>query len=185
MSTEQMTPERVALLELHDWDELIFGGFYCLHCTPDDEFSLDDPIAWPCQPLREAGVTLDDARQIIMEHRAKVEARHRAEYEAKLEADKAEGQRRADAFNARFPIGTPVMAYPGIRPEDPVAVAYRKAAEAGRTFRSETDPCKRLVTTTRTPAWILGHGAPVVSVDGYAGGICLDHIDVIGEVSAS
>ena len=108
-----------------------------------------------------------------------------AEYQAQLEADKAEGQRRADAFNERHPIGTPVMAYPSVRPEHPVAVAYRKAAEAGRTFRSETDPCKRLVTTTRTPAWILGHGAPVVSVDGYAGGICLDHIDVIGEVSAS
>ena len=32
-----------------------------------------------------------------------------------------------------------------------------------------------------TPAWTLGHGEPVVSVEGYAGGICLDHVDVITE----
>ncbi|MFD8919397.1 hypothetical protein ACFV0Y_16460 [Streptomyces sp. NPDC059569] len=85
----------------------------------------------------------------------------------------------ADEFNALHPVGTPVVAYPGVRPEHPVAVAYRKAAEAGRTFRSETDPCKRLETVTRAPAWTLGHGAPVVSVDGYAGGICLTHVDVV------
>ena len=36
----------------------------------------------------------------------------------------------------------------------------------------------RVVTTTRTPAWILGHGEPVVSVHGYAGGITLDHVDI-------
>jgi hypothetical protein len=106
-----------------------------------------------------------------------------AKYQAKLEAEQQEGQRQADAFNARYPVGTPVVAYPSVRPEHPVAVAYRKAAEAGRTFRSETDPCTRLETTTRTPAWTLGHGTPVVSVDGYAGGIALDHIDVIGEAS--
>lgn len=100
-------------------------------------------------------------------------------YQAKLAADKAEGQRKADAWNARYPIGTPVMAYPGIRPDDPIAVAYQKRVAEGRTFPSIKDPCKRLKTTTRTPAWILGHGTPVVSVNGYPGGIHLEHIDVI------
>jgi hypothetical protein len=52
---DQTATERTALIELHDWDELIFGGFYCLHCTPDDPDSLDDPIAWPCPTLRDAG----------------------------------------------------------------------------------------------------------------------------------
>lgn len=85
----------------------------------------------------------------------------------------------AEEFNSRFPVGTPVVAYPGIRPERPVAVAYRKAVEAGRTVAGETNPCKRLETTTRTPAWNLGHGTPVVSVEGYAGGIALTHVDVI------
>jgi len=85
----------------------------------------------------------------------------------------------AEEFNALYPVGTPVVAYPGIRPEHPVAVAYRKAAEAGRTVRSEVNPCKRLETTTRTPAWTLGHGAPVVSVDGYPGGISLSHVDPV------
>ncbi|MEV5443519.1 hypothetical protein AB0N23_13420 [Streptomyces sp. NPDC052644] len=84
----------------------------------------------------------------------------------------------ADEFNAKYPIGTPVMAYPGVRPEDPVAVAYQRRVEEGRTYGS-TDPCERLTTVTRTPAWTLGHGEPVVSVEGYAGGICLTHIDVI------
>jgi hypothetical protein len=84
----------------------------------------------------------------------------------------------AEEFNARYPIGTPVVAYPGIRPEHPVAVAYRKAVEAGRTVFGETNPCKRLETVTRTRAWTLGHGAPVVSVEGYGGGIALTHVDI-------
>jgi hypothetical protein len=107
-----------------------------------------------------------------------------AEYQAKLKADKAKGQRQADAFNDRYPIGSPVMAYPGIRPDDPVAVAYQERVKAGRAYAT-SDPCTRLETATRTPAWTLGHGTPVVSVDGYPGGIALDHIDVIGEVRAS
>jgi hypothetical protein len=101
-----------------------------------------------------------------------------AKYQAKLKADKAEGQRKADAFNARYPIGTPVMAYPSIRPEHSVAVAHQKRVAEGRTF-GNPDPCTRLETVTRTPAWTLGHGEPVVSVEGYAGGICLSHVDVI------
>jgi hypothetical protein len=83
----------------------------------------------------------------------------------------------ADEFNARYPVGTPVFAYPFIRPEDPVAIAYQERVKDGRTF-GNPDPCKRLKTKTRTPAWTLGHGEPVVSVEGYAGGICLSHVDV-------
>ena len=80
--------------------------------------------------------------------------------ETRLEADKRKGQKQADGFNARFPVGTPVMAYPLTRP-----------GENAHFF-------KELDTVTRTPAWILGHGKPVVSVEGYAGGICLSHVDV-------
>ncbi|MFJ8871040.1 hypothetical protein ACIRD6_35475 [Streptomyces sp. NPDC102473] len=83
-------------------------------------------------------------------------------HQARLEADKRKGQKQADDFNAAFPVGTPVMAYPSCRPEYNAAIA------------SET----RLDTVTRTPAWLLGHGEPVVSVEGYAGGICLSHVDV-------
>jgi len=86
------------------------------------------------------------------------------------------GQRRRNGYvlvmsaadwNARYPVGTPVTAYPGIRPE--------YAAEIGCTDYPQ------LTTHTRTPAWELGHGEPVVSVDGYAGGISLDHIDLRDE----
>lgn len=59
----------------------------------------------------------------------------------------------ADEWNARYPVGTPVTAYPVTRDDE------------------------GLTTVTRTPAWTLGHGAAVVSVDGYAGGICLTHVD--------
>lgn len=76
----------------------------------------------------------------------------------------------ATEFNARYPIGTPVTAYPGIRPE----YAAELAAQWGRT----PSDVPTLHTHTRTPAWELGHGEPVVSVDGYAGGISLEHIDV-------
>ncbi|MFD5208480.1 hypothetical protein ACFWNF_16320 [Streptomyces anulatus] len=95
----------------------------------------------------------------------------------RLEAAKRKGQKQADEFNARYPIGTPVMAYPSVRPEHPVAVTHQQRAKEGRTFGSP-DPCKRLDTVTRTPAWILGDGSPVVSVEGYAGGIHLPHVDV-------
>lgn len=62
----------------------------------------------------------------------------------------------ADEFNSRYPVGTAVVAYPDSRLD------------------------RALETVTRTPAWTLGHGAPVVSVEGYAGGISLTHVDVIG-----
>jgi hypothetical protein len=106
-----------------------------------------------------------------------------AKHQAKLAADKVEGQRKADEFNERYPIGTPVMAYPGIRPEHSVAAAHQTRVAEGRTF-GNPDPCKRLKTVTRTPAWILGHGEPVVSVEGYAGGICLTHVDVVQDGAA-
>lgn len=68
----------------------------------------------------------------------------------------------ADQFNRRHPIGTPVIAYPGIRPED----------------EQRGWPCTRLETRTRSHAWNLGHGEPVVAVEGYAGGIALTHVDL-------
>ncbi|MCX4543834.1 hypothetical protein [Streptomyces sp. NBC_01565] len=66
---------REQLLKLHDWDELLFGGFYCLHCTPDDPYSLDDPIAWPCPALRQAGMTDAEAIAFIQDERAEAAAR--------------------------------------------------------------------------------------------------------------
>lgn len=69
----------------------------------------------------------------------------------------------AAQWNERYPVGTPVVAYPMLRPEDPAFGAFGG---------------QRLDTHTRTVAWELGHGEPVVSVDGYAGGISLEHIDL-------
>ncbi|MFJ2778082.1 hypothetical protein [Kitasatospora sp. NPDC087315] len=88
----------------------------------------------------------------------------------------------AEQWNALHPIGTPVVAYPGVRPEDPLAAAVRKRQADGRFLEeADADLCRALTIVTRTPAWTLGHGDPVVSVEGYPGGIHLTHIDVIVE----
>lgn len=68
----------------------------------------------------------------------------------------------AQQWNDLYPVGTPVTAYPGVRPEDEHA----------------SWACEQLETTTRSKAWTLGHGEPVVMVEGYAGGIALTHVDV-------
>ncbi|MFI6862611.1 hypothetical protein ACIBKZ_22410 [Streptomyces sp. NPDC050421] len=73
----------------------------------------------------------------------------------------------ADEWNELYPVGTPVVAYPLTRPED-----------------SNPHFFKQLDTVTRTPAWTLGHGEPVVSVTGYAGGICLTHVDPVPTASS-
>lgn len=71
-----------AMLRLHDWDELIFGGYICLHCTPADA-GPDDNVGFPCPPLREAGITNEIAVQIIKAHYEKVEQRAREEAAAR------------------------------------------------------------------------------------------------------
>ncbi|MEU4967840.1 hypothetical protein [Streptomyces smyrnaeus] len=65
----------------------------------------------------------------------------------------------ADEFNARYPVGTRVVAYPGARPED-VANATR------------------IDTTTRSQATVLGGHTDVVWVHGHSACIALTHIDV-------
>jgi UDP-N-acetylmuramoylalanine-D-glutamate ligase len=69
----------------------------------------------------------------------------------------------AEQWNNLHPVGTSVIAYPGVRPEHPAYSALNS---------------RRLETVTRSRAWNLGHGAPVVAVVGHSGGICLSHVDV-------
>lgn len=64
----------------------------------------------------------------------------------------------ADDFNATYPVGTPVRYWPGIRRGDGTA------------------------SRTRTPAWDIAQ-TPVVSVEGYPGGIALTHIDALPEAA--
>ena len=64
----------------------------------------------------------------------------------------------SEEFNARYPIGTPVVAYPACRPED--------------------DPNdERLITRTRSAAETLGGHTAVVWVDGHSACIALTHVD--------
>jgi len=69
----------------------------------------------------------------------------------------------AAQWNARYPIGTPVTAYPVARPEDPEA----------------TWACDRLNSRTSSAAWTFSHGIPVVQVEGHTGGIALTHVDPV------
>ena len=64
----------------------------------------------------------------------------------------------AQQWNERYPIGTPVVAYPGARPAD--------------------DPNdERLVTRTRSRAEVLGGHTDVVWVEGHSACIALTHVD--------
>lgn len=96
------------LLALHKYDELIFGGFICTHCTPDDADDADDNVGFPCPPLREAGMTNDMAVQVIKAHRELI---------------------RADHFNENVPVGTPVRYWTGDRHGYGKASRTRSVAE--------------------------------------------------------
>ncbi len=61
----------------------------------------------------------------------------------------------AAEWNERYPVGTPVRYHSIIG--DPEFVASK----------------------TRSEAWNLGHGAPVVKIEGIHGGVLLEAIDVI------
>ena len=67
----------------------------------------------------------------------------------------------AEQWNARYPIGTAVFAYPGFRPEDGAGT--------------------RLVTRTRTAAQMSASGHPVVWVEGEGAYISLTHVDPVSE----
>lgn len=61
----------------------------------------------------------------------------------------------ADEWNERYAVGTRVR-YSPVRGE--------------HTY---------VDTSTRSEAWELGHGAPVVKVDRVTGGVALDHLQVL------
>ncbi|MER5653498.1 hypothetical protein ABT076_10830 [Streptomyces sp. NPDC002131] len=67
----------------------------------------------------------------------------------------------AETFNSRYPVGTPVFAYPGARPEH--------GADS------------RLVTRTRTVAQKSSSGHDVVWVEGHGAYISLTHVDPVPE----
>lgn len=70
-----------------------------------------------------------------------------------------------EEFNSLHPVGTPVVAYPGARPEVVPA-------------------CTRLETRTRSAAQLLSGHTPVVWVEGHGACIALTHVDVTaGEVA--
>lgn len=65
----------------------------------------------------------------------------------------------AELWNRLHPVGTPVVAYPGFRPE---------------VDRNAT----RIVTSTRSKATVLGGHTAVVWVHGHSACIALSHVDV-------
>ncbi|NUP38947.1 MAG: hypothetical protein HOY76_18510 [Streptomyces sp.] len=68
----------------------------------------------------------------------------------------------AATFNSHYPIGTPVLAYPGARRED-------------------IPSAEQLITRTRSKAETLGGHTDVVWVDGHGSCIALSHIDPVTE----
>ncbi|MGW2920322.1 hypothetical protein ACWDBF_21025 [Streptomyces angustmyceticus] len=79
--------------------------------------------------------------------------------------DTSTEEHAAACFNEQYPVGTPVRAYPGFRPED-------------------DQTAERIETTTRSRATVLGGHTAVVWVHGHGACIALTHIDVIDAVEA-
>jgi hypothetical protein len=73
------------------------------------------------------------------------------------ETSKWRGTNTVQQWNALVPIGTEVRYYP-------------------LAMESEHS-----VTKTRSEAWILGHGAAVVLVEGKSGGVAIDHLQIVHE----
>ncbi|MCY2966056.1 MAG: hypothetical protein NT069_20900 [Planctomycetota bacterium] len=65
----------------------------------------------------------------------------------------AVGSVEATEWNQRVPVGTPVKYSPAVGP----------AVEG----------------VTRSEAWCLGHGKPVVLITGKTGGVALSHLEVM------
>ena len=64
---------------------------------------------------------------------------------------------KASEWNAQYPIGTEVLYFPVLKPGVKDSVH----------------------TKTRSEAWELGGGHPVVALDGFTGGKSVDHLLVI------
>jgi hypothetical protein len=81
-----------SLVKTHEYDELIFGGFMCLTCSPKEGEEgygeVETTVGWPCPPLRAAGMTDEQAVEHIKARRAAIEAaaKARAEKEAATDA---------------------------------------------------------------------------------------------------
>ena len=68
-----------------------------------------------------------------------------------------------------LPIGTPVLAYPGVRSDDPLAKHFG---------------ARILDTVTRSEPWKTGAGDWIVKVEGRLGGVALTHIDLKHDTEA-
>lgn len=95
-----------ALLHEHTYEELIFGGMMCLTCSPKEgEDGYGDPdttVGWPCPPLREGGLTDEQAVAFIKHRRAEIERKAREP-----------GEKAAAEFNKAYPVETVVRYWKG------------------------------------------------------------------------
>lgn len=118
--------------------------------THDDEDDAHPPLPAAPRDLRPGA---DAARRMIRDRQTTAEDPHDSPLHHTYATGRDLPSMTADEWNARYPIGTPIVAYPVTRDDE------------------------GLTTVTRSRAWTLGHGSPVVSVEGYGGGICLTHVD--------
>lgn len=111
------------------------------------------------------GLRIDDRPGRVVAKFGDVVVRHsNGTYSVRAGVVKPDELTAAD-WNSRYPVGTPVVAYPGARPED--------ASDA-----------ERLITRTRSKAQTLGGHTPAVWVDGHGACISLTHVDPVAEVAS-
>lgn len=154
------------LLAAHDWDELIFGGFICLTCTPDECDDPDDNVAWPCPPLRAAGVTLLHAEALIKLHRAEVDLKAARKRIAELESRPVSAPPGLDPRTA--PKGYPLGWTQHVLEEEARATRY---ADAEREADEQIDRAiafHQYPSPITTTAPVFGpHGATFNTSHGY------------------
>ncbi|MFF7879158.1 hypothetical protein ACFZDM_33595 [Streptomyces californicus] len=126
------------------------------------------PKPWPNSPQPHAGYCwlvspprdeVDEMRKRLAEDPHDSPLHHT--YALSRDLPKVEPEQpalTAERWNAQYPVGTPVYAYPGLRPED-----------------DPTDP--QLTTRTRSKASVLGGHNAVVWVEGHGACISLTHVD--------
>jgi hypothetical protein len=147
---------KFAHLPLKAYEVFFYGkeyGRYVGHTAAEARAKLARDL-YECYDWRDIWPNLSSKRIEDSAHAARVLERHADQ--GKHWRDKSENvrlQAEADAFNEKYPVGTPV-----------------------KVLSCEASTWPDGTTTTRTPAWLSGPGSLLVSLEGYSGGFGMEYI---------
>ena len=143
--TEPLTPERISAI-LRDPDSRVYPSLIVVFC---DRCGVEDRHDYLVHEDDSSSTRLGYARAHLVKNEGWT-CDGRGDFCPPCAPVETE-----DEWNRRYPVGTPVRYWTGVR----------------------TGPGRE--STTRSPAWTLGSGTVVASVEGYTGGIALTHMEPI------